>query len=101
LIQTIGRAARNANGKVILYGDRVTDSMKKAMDETDRRRNIQAEYNTKHNITPATIKKKIKEGLGDIFDGSVGAYKIKGEKDKTAEKLEKFMKNYSENSKIK
>lgn len=98
LIQTIGRAARNANGKVILYGDRITDSMKKAMDETDRRRTIQSEYNVKHNITPATIKKKIKEGLGDIFDGSVGAYKIKGEKDLAAEKLNKFIKNYSADS---
>ena len=90
LIQTIGRAARNANGKVILYGDRITDSMKKAMDETSRRRTIQAAFNTEHGITPATIKKKIKEGLGDIFDGSVGAYKIKGEKDTTAERMQKF-----------
>lgn len=90
LIQTIGRAARNASGKVILYADRITDSMKKAMDETSRRRTIQTAYNTEHGITPATIKKKIKEGLGDIFDGSVGAYKIKGEKDTTAERIQKF-----------
>lgn len=90
LIQTIGRAARNANGQVILYADRITDSMKKAMDETARRRKLQSDYNTKHGITPATIKKKIKEGLGDIFDGSVGAYKIKGEKDITAERMQKF-----------
>lgn len=90
LIQTIGRAARNASGKVILYADRITDSMKKAMDETARRRKLQSDYNTKHGITPATIKKKIKEGLGDIFDGSVGAYKIKGEKDITAERMQKF-----------
>lgn len=99
LIQTIGRAARNAGGKVILYGDRITDSMKKAMDETERRRLIQATYNTQHGITPATIKKKIKEGLGDIFDGAVGAYKIKGEKDTTAEKLEKMIKGYSKDTK--
>ena len=90
LIQTIGRAARNANGFVILYADRITDSMKKAMDETSRRRKIQTEYNTIHGITPATVKKKIKEGLGDLFDGSVGAYKIAGEKDKIAEKMLKF-----------
>ncbi len=71
LIQTIGRAARNVNGRVILYGDKITDSMKKAMSETDRRRKIQMEHNKENKITPATIKKKIKEGLGDLFDGSL------------------------------
>ena len=90
LIQTIGRAARNSNGHVILYGDRITDSMQKAMHETSRRREIQMKYNALNGITPTTIKKKIKEGLGDLFDGSIGAYKITGEKDKTAEKLKKF-----------
>ncbi|SOC35014.1 excinuclease ABC subunit UvrB [Ureibacillus acetophenoni] len=59
LIQTIGRAARNANGHVILYADNITDSMKKAIDETKRRRAIQEEYNKKHGITPQTIQKKI------------------------------------------
>jgi excinuclease ABC subunit B len=59
LIQTIGRAARNAAGKVILYADNITGSIKKAMDETDRRRQIQLDYNAKHNITPKTIKKEI------------------------------------------
>lgn len=90
LIQTIGRAARNANGQVILYADRETDSMKKAIAETYRRRAIQDAYNKEHGITPTTIKKRIKEGLGDLFDGSVSAYKLKGEKDKTAEKMQKF-----------
>ncbi|TWT03337.1 excinuclease ABC subunit UvrB [Planococcus sp. CPCC 101016] len=61
LIQTMGRAARNANGHVIMYADRVTDSMQKAMDETTRRRTIQAEYNEKHGITPITIQKKIRD----------------------------------------
>jgi excinuclease ABC subunit B len=70
LIQTIGRAARNINGRVILYADKVTDSMRKAMNETERRRKIQSEYNLKNGITPTTIKKKIKEGLGDLFDGN-------------------------------
>jgi excinuclease ABC subunit B len=70
LIQTICRAARNVNGRVILYADRITDSIRKAMAETDRRRHIQIAHNLKHGITPATIKKKIKEGLGDLFDGS-------------------------------
>lgn len=90
LIQTIGRAARNVNGHVILYGDRITDSMKKAMDETARRRELQMKYNEQHGITPTTVKKKIKEGLGDLFDGSLGAYKMTGAQDKIGEKLNKF-----------
>jgi excinuclease ABC subunit B len=61
LIQTIGRAARNANGQVYMYADRITDAMKLAMSETDRRRKIQAEYNTKHGITPATVVRAIME----------------------------------------
>lgn len=61
LIQTIGRAARNVEGTVIMYADRVTDSMKKAIDETDRRRTIQNEYNQKNNIEPKSIRKKVRE----------------------------------------
>ncbi|WP_017379193.1 excinuclease ABC subunit UvrB [Paenisporosarcina sp. TG-14] len=63
LIQTMGRAARNANGHVIMYADRMTDSMTKAIGETDRRRNIQIEYNEKHGITPKTIQKKIRDTI--------------------------------------
>jgi excinuclease ABC subunit B len=63
LIQIIGRAARNTNGEVIMYADKVTDAMRQALDETNRRRNIQLEYNKKHNITPRTIKKKISDIL--------------------------------------
>ncbi|KGA95660.1 excinuclease ABC subunit B [Alkalihalobacillus alcalophilus ATCC 27647 = CGMCC 1.3604] len=59
LIQTIGRAARNADGRVIMYADKITNSMKIALDETKRRRTIQEEFNQKHGITPATIQKKI------------------------------------------
>ncbi|GIQ70012.1 UvrABC system protein B [Xylanibacillus composti] len=61
LIQTIGRAARNAEGRVIMYADKMTDSMRKAIDETERRRTIQLAYNEKHKITPQTIRKKVRD----------------------------------------
>ncbi len=61
LIQTIGRAARNSEGKVIMYADKITDSMRKAISETNRRRSIQMEYNEKHGITPKTIEKGIRD----------------------------------------
>ncbi|MBR5304050.1 MAG: excinuclease ABC subunit UvrB [Candidatus Gastranaerophilales bacterium] len=63
LIQTIGRSARNANGRVIMYADKITDSMHVAIEETKRRRTLQIEYNKKHNITPKTIKKTIQNNL--------------------------------------
>ena len=67
LVQTIGRTARNVNAKVLLYGDRITNSMKKAIDETNRRRKIQEDYNEKNNITPETIKKEIYKSLSQQF----------------------------------
>lgn len=61
LIQTIGRAARNVNGKVLMYADNITDSMRRAIDETNRRRKIQMDYNEEHNITPQTIQKAVRD----------------------------------------
>lgn len=84
LIQTIGRAARNSEGRVILYADHVTDSMKKAMAETARRRKIQMEYNEKHGITPQTIKKSIPKGLMEVYE------KVSGGPSATA--MDKLMK---------
>lgn len=67
LIQTIGRAARHVEGKVIMYGDKITSAMQYAIDETNRRRSIQHEYNIKHNITPHSVAKGIDEGLRAII----------------------------------
>ena len=67
LIQTIGRAARHLEGRVFMYADRITDSMQKAIDETNRRRTIQTTYNSQHNITPLSIAKEIDEGLRSII----------------------------------
>ena len=66
LIQTIGRAARNANGKVIMYADTISDAMNKAIAETNRRRQIQIEYNNRNGIIPQTIKKEIREVISNI-----------------------------------
>jgi excinuclease ABC subunit B len=68
LIQTIGRAARNVNGTVLMYADRVTDSMRRAIDETNRRRAVQEEYNQKHGIVPQTIQKAIGESLRAVCE---------------------------------
>ena len=76
LIQTIGRAARNVRGRVIMYADRETDSMKKAIGETQRRRETQEAYNTKHGITPKTIQKAIQELEGTAQDDFVDVAKV-------------------------
>lgn len=82
LIQTMGRAARNVSGKVIMYADNVTDSMRRAIDETNRRRRVQLEYNEKHGITPTTITKAVRDslvpGAGGVSDGERAAAKLLG-----------------------
>src|SRR5262249_14824932 len=84
LIQTIGRAARNINGKVLMYADRETDSMKKAIAETRRRRALQEDFNKEHGITPKTIVKTIQELTGtpqdDFVDMSTVQLPRKGRK---------------------
>ena len=100
LIQTAGRCARNANGHVIMYGDKITDSMKQAIDETARRRNIQEQYNKEHGITPKTISKEIREVISNVAieDSSKKQKKMtKKELAKTIEMLEQEMKEAAKN----
>jgi len=107
LIQTFGRAARNVSGKALLYADVGTDSMKNAISETSRRREIQREYNRKNNITPQSIKKNIDEVLSSIYERDYIDYsRISEEKEiylspqkrkEKIEKLEKLMKETARN----
>ncbi|MGR3495375.1 excinuclease ABC subunit UvrB [Citreimonas sp.] len=76
LIQTIGRAARNADGRVIMYADRITGSMERAMGETDRRRAKQIAYNEEHGITPATIRKNVDDILQGLYKGDVDMNRV-------------------------
>ncbi len=99
LIQTIGRCARNANGHVIMYGDKITDSMQQAIEETARRRSIQEKYNLEHGITPKTISKEIREVISNIAGGDTRNSKkpTKKELAKTMEILEQEMREAAKN----
>jgi excinuclease ABC subunit B len=102
LIQTAGRAARNVNGKVILYADTMTSSMERAMAETERRRAIQLKYNKEHGITPETIRSSIKDILSSIYEADYYTVPVVAEAqeafapdemdEKALAKLEKEMK---------
>jgi excinuclease ABC subunit B len=106
LIQTFGRAARNVSGKVLLYADEVTRTMQEAIDETNRRRRIQHEYNQKNNITPQSIRKNIDEVLTSVYERDYYDYsRISEEKDiylspqKRKERMELLEKNMKEAAK--
>ena len=86
LIQTIGRAARNTNGKVIMYADELTESMEKAISETNRRREIQLKYNEEHGITPKTINKSVRDTIkSTVLEDVSSEYDIK--KDENIEEI--------------
>ena len=101
LIQTIGRAARNTDGKVIMYADELTESMDKAITETNRRRKIQQEYNAEHNITPTTIKKAIRETIKATYQVSDNQEELNIKKGETVEdavnRLTEEMLKYAQN----
>ncbi len=82
LIQTIGRAARNAEGRVIMYADRITGSMERALGETNRRRAKQIAYNEEHGITPATVKKNVEDVLAGLYKGDVDMSRVTAKIDK-------------------
>ena len=90
MIQTIGRAARNSEGHVIMYADVMTDSMKKAIQETERRRSIQEAYNKEHGITPTTIKKAVRDLI--TVSKAVAETEVKLKKDPESMSRKELMK---------
>jgi len=100
LIQTIGRCARNANGKCIMYADKITESMQKAIDETQRRRTIQEKYNENHGIIPKTIIKEIRDLISNVDLDTKKKDKVKiskKEKELNIESIEQEMRNAAKN----
>ena len=102
LIQTMGRCARNSNGRCIMYADHITDSMDYAMKETARRRSIQEEYNKEHGIVPQTITKEIRELISNVDEnekktGKANKKQTRLERDKTIEKIEQEMREAAKN----
>lgn len=107
LVQTIGRAARNAEGRVIMFADKITGSMERAMHETERRRDKQIEYNTQHGITPETIRKNVADVMAGLYEGDTDEQRITATVDtplmigdnlgKHLEALRKQMMNAAEN----
>ncbi len=92
LIQVAGRAARNINGTVIMYADTITNSMKKAIEESSRRRKIQAEFNQEHKITPSSIKKAIRQGIEELEEAKEYVRQVSGQTEEEYQ-MESFISN--------